>query len=114
MGRAGDRQSLEIRVAGQASEVFPIACQRGSDLRSPAAAQAIRQNGSVHRACAGTAYADDLEVRLEQETIEHAPGEGTMRTAALESNGDMHVPGRHVATGLTHHTDPGLFAKVAL
>jgi hypothetical protein len=29
-------------------------------------AQAIGQNSSVHRACAGTAHPDHLEIRLEQ------------------------------------------------
>jgi hypothetical protein len=38
--------------------------------------------------------------------VEHAPSEGAMRTAALESNGDTHVPGRHVATGLAHRHRP--------
>jgi hypothetical protein len=61
--RPGPR--LKTRVAGQASDVLPIACQRRSGLRSPAAAQAIGQNGSVHT-CAGTAYADDFEVRLKE------------------------------------------------
>jgi hypothetical protein len=37
-----------------------------------------------------------------------------MRTAALESNGNTQTPGRHVASGLAHHTDPAPFAKAML
>lgn len=96
--RARDRQWLKTRVAGEISDSVPIGCQRCSGLQWPAAAQAVRQNSSVHRACAGAAYADDLEIRLKQQAIEYAPGEGAMRTAALESNGKTRRSGTRSST----------------
>ena len=41
----------------------------------------------VHRAGAGSADGDDLESRLLQQPVEHAPGEGTVRAAALKRDG---------------------------
>jgi hypothetical protein len=45
---------------------------------------AIGDHRSVHRAGAGPADALDDDPLIPQQTIEHAPGEGAMSTAALE------------------------------
>ena len=49
---------------------------------------AVDQHRGVHRAGGGAGDAVDLEPGLFQQAVEHAPGEGAMRAAALEGEVD--------------------------
>ncbi len=70
--------------AGRAPELSkPLA-----RLFRPAAHQAVGQHHRIHRARRGAGHAVYAEPAVFQQLIEHAPGEGAMRAAALESQVD--------------------------
>ena len=54
----------------------------------PAAGQAVGEGDAVHGAGAGAADAGDLEPAVLEQPVEHAPGEGAVRAAALQRQVD--------------------------
>ena len=54
---------------------------------------AVGQHGGVHGAGRGAGDAVDLEPRLFQQPVEHAPGEGAVRAAALQGEVDGDIGG---------------------
>src|SRR5262249_46343422 len=72
--------------AWEPADILPISAQSSSCFGAPAAVETVGQDGGIHRARAGAADADDVELRLFEQSIEHAPCEGAMRAATLESN----------------------------
>src|SRR5262245_62927550 len=80
------------RIGGKAwkpADILPILTQRFLCFAASTAIEAVGQNGGIHRARAGAADADDVELRLFEQAIENAPGEGAVRAAALERNCNM-------------------------
>lgn len=63
--------------------------QRLAGTLTSSAVQPVGQHHGIHRACAGTADAVDLQPLLFQQPIQHTPGQGTMRAAALQGEIDM-------------------------
>ena len=59
----------------------------------PAIGVAVGKHRGVHGAGRGAGNAVDLEVRLLQQPIEHAPREGAVRTPALQREVDGDVGG---------------------
>ncbi len=80
--------------AAAGSSAAPWRC--GARTRSSALAralaaavgQAIGQHGGVHRAGAGRADALDGDALVLEQAVEHAPGEGAVRAAALQRQVD--------------------------
>jgi len=62
--------------------------QRGDRLPLPAAHEAVGEHHGVHRAGAGAAQPVDEQPVVEHQALEHAPGEGAMRAAALQGDVD--------------------------
>ena len=69
---------------------------RSAVLRAvaPADGHAVGHDGGVHGAGAGRADALELDRLLLEQAVEHAPGEGAVRAAALEGEVDGPDPAR--------------------
>src|SRR6516225_3958367 len=72
-----------------ATDGFPKQAQPATSLLAPASQQAVGEYDRIHCAGARAGDTDDVYVRLLQQSVEHAPGEGTMRAAALQGERDF-------------------------
>src|SRR6266446_5034078 len=69
-------------------------------LLGTAAGESVRQHDRVHRTGRSTGDALDLEPSVLENMIEHAPGEGAVRAAALQRQVDL-LSIRSMRHGLT-------------
>jgi hypothetical protein len=93
-----DRQRLQRTEACRLGDACPERGERLARRVAAAARQTAGEHHGIHRA--GRSGADALEgdALVLEEAIEHAPGEGAMRTTALEGEVDRFH--RHVARGV--------------
>ena len=92
-----DRRALQRAEFRRVRDTPPIGVERRTRALRAALHPAADQNGRIHRAggCAGNRL--DLEPRLLEKSVEHAPGERAMRAAALQGEIDENrVSGRLV------------------
>ena len=90
-----ERPALERTEAGGVRDAAPERPKRLTRAGSPAQLMAIDQHRGVHRAGGGAGDAVDRKPRLLEQTVEHAPGEGAVRPAALEGEIDQDGLARH-------------------
>src|SRR6516162_1507897 len=68
---------------------FPKQAQPATSLLAPASQQPVGEYDRIHGAGACAGDADDVYVRLLQQSVEHTPGEGPVRAAALQCECDF-------------------------
>ena len=93
------RQPVEERGLQRAEQrrvrdAAPEIAQRGLRTVAPADGHAVGHDGGVHGAGARRADALELDRLLLEQAVEHAPGEGAVRAAALEGEVDGPDPAR--------------------
>ena len=65
---------------------------RVARLVGPAAGEPVGEHDRIDRACRGAGNALDLEPAIVEQLVEHAPGEGAVRAAALQRQIDPLAP----------------------
>src|SRR5262245_30334514 len=91
------------RIGGKAwepADILPVSLQGLFGFGAPTAVETVGQDGGIHRARTGAADAGDVELRLFEQPIQNAPGEGAMRAATLQRNRDAAGFGCRCARGL--------------
>ena len=69
-------------------DAAPEVGQRLAGALASALGEAVRQHGGVHGAGAGGGDALDVDAAVLHQLVEHAPGEGAVRAAALQRQVD--------------------------
>jgi hypothetical protein len=93
----GEEEPGHVGRARGHGDAAPKGFEEALGFGRSAGAQPLGEHGCVHRPGAGAADRRDAEVGLVEQTVEHAPGEGAERAAALEDERHRHrpaVPGR--------------------
>src|SRR6185369_9418519 len=90
--QAVERCALDRAGHGVRAELGPEVAQRLARAVAAVAHPALQQDGGVHRAGAGAAHRLELQPSVLDQGIEHAPGEGAVRAAALQ--GEIDALGR--------------------
>jgi GAF domain-containing protein len=94
-------KNRQLQLASEHKSQF-VASMSHELLLGPAACQPVRQHDGVHRAGRGTGDALDLDPRVLEHMIEHTPGEGAVRAAALQRQVDL-LSTRSIRHGRTAH-----------
>src|SRR5262249_24962957 len=97
-----DRLTLRVGQVATEARGAPEIGKTSARLLRPAACQPVRQHDGVHRAGRGTGDALDLDPPVLEHMIEHAPGEGTVRAAALQRQVNL-LSTRSIRYGRTAH-----------
>src|SRR6185437_7838645 len=80
--------AMHRREPAELGEPAPEMVELGARALGAALEVALRQHRGVDGASAGAADALDAELPVLEQAVEHAPGEGAMRAAALERQVD--------------------------
>ena len=90
------RRSSGVRWIGLATAIVPSSFQKAASAaaraRSAALRPALQHDGGIHGAGAGAAHRLERQAAVLDQRIEHAPGEGAVRAAALQ--GEIDALGR--------------------
>ena len=106
--RVADREQVEGHAL---ADRRPEAFERGTRAVGPTVQQALGERDRVHRTGAGAADRRDGQAVSFEQVVEHAPGEGAVRTAALQREAEGRA-GIQQGAGPVHVATPRLAGSV--